>query len=295
MTDLDPFEAVVDCIVFGLRPKNDSVVKSLKWFRGNLTQFKVVDSREFLTNPKLELHSSPYNSITSKMEKAGGRLDDLIILNRGVNIGGCFDHFLAESKITNQYFKYLSGTRAVERYHYTWDPHRDCYFIFDQAKEAKLRAKGETLALGNPDRYERSKLFIPESGQYLMAAYVEEKIYSAYGIMVATQNGRKYDLKYACALINSKLFTFYAIEKEILRKGKKATPHVGVKGLESIPCPLVAKESQVPLINLVDRILITKKHDPDAVTSALEHEINQLVYKLYGLTEEEIGVVERRT
>jgi len=292
VTDLDPFEAVVDCIVFGLRPKNESMDNRLKWFKGNLTHFELVDARDFLGNPKLELHISPHKSIISKVERTKGRLSDLVIVNRGINIGGCFDHFLADRRLTNRYFKYLSGTRSIRKYHYTWDPHRDCYFIFDQAKEAKLRAKGETLVLGNPDRYETTKLFIPESGQCLMAAYVEEKIYSAYGIMVATQKDRKYDLKYTCALINSKLFTFYAIEREILRRGNKATPHIGVKGLESIPCPLLPKESQAPLINLVDRILASKKRDPDSDTTALEREIDQLVYKLYGLTEEEIKIVE---
>ena len=35
-----------------------------------------------------------------------------------------------------------------------------------------------------------------------------------------------------------------------------------------------------------------KKHDPEADTTALEQEIDRLVYDLYGLTEEEIRVVE---
>jgi len=43
---------------------------------------------------------------------------------------------------------------------------------------------------------------------------------------------------------------------------------------------------------LVEQILATKKHNPKADTSKLEAEIDQLVYKLYGLTEEEIRIVE---
>lgn len=42
----------------------------------------------------------------------------------------------------------------------------------------------------------------------------------------------------------------------------------------------------------VDRILATKQRDPEADTSALEREIDRLVYKLYGLTPEEIKLVE---
>jgi hypothetical protein len=43
---------------------------------------------------------------------------------------------------------------------------------------------------------------------------------------------------------------------------------------------------------LIDQILLVKKENPDADTSKLETEIDQLVYKLYGLNEEEIAIVE---
>ena len=35
-----------------------------------------------------------------------------------------------------------------------------------------------------------------------------------------------------------------------------------------------------------------KQQDPSADTSALEAEIDRMVYDLYGLTEEEVGIVE---
>jgi adenine-specific DNA-methyltransferase len=37
-----------------------------------------------------------------------------------------------------------------------------------------------------------------------------------------------------------------------------------------------------------------KKENPDADVSALESEIDQLVYRLYGLTDEEVKIVEGR-
>jgi len=43
---------------------------------------------------------------------------------------------------------------------------------------------------------------------------------------------------------------------------------------------------------LVDRILAAKRADPAADISAWEREIDALVYQLYGLTAEEIAVVE---
>lgn len=45
---------------------------------------------------------------------------------------------------------------------------------------------------------------------------------------------------------------------------------------------------------LVEEILETKKQDPTSDTSTLEAEIDQLVYVLYGMSEEEIGILEGR-
>jgi hypothetical protein len=42
----------------------------------------------------------------------------------------------------------------------------------------------------------------------------------------------------------------------------------------------------------LEKILAQKKKTPDTAVSALETEIDRLVYKLYGLTEEEIQIVE---
>jgi len=44
--------------------------------------------------------------------------------------------------------------------------------------------------------------------------------------------------------------------------------------------------------NLVDQILAAKKENPQADTSIWEREIDDMVYKLYGFTEDEIKIVE---
>ena len=49
------------------------------------------------------------------------------------------------------------------------------------------------------------------------------------------------------------------------------------------------------VISLVDHILSLKKENPYADTSALEAKIDQLVYQLYGLTDEEIAIIENST
>ena len=72
--------------------------------------------------------------------------------------------------------------------------------------------------------------------------------------------------------------------------------------LSKIPIKIVLKKNQKPLIAIVDHILaITKSDDylqnsqKQAKVKALEAEIDQLVYKLYDLTPEEIAIVEGKT
>jgi len=65
--------------------------------------------------------------------------------------------------------------------------------------------------------------------------------------------------------------------------------------IEQIPIPTITptNESIVKQIEaLVDKILAAKNQNPQADTSQLEREIDQLVYKLYDLTEEEIKIIE---
>ena len=45
-------------------------------------------------------------------------------------------------------------------------------------------------------------------------------------------------------------------------------------------------------ITLVGQILSLKQKDPQADTSALEKQIDVMVYKLYGLTYEEVKIIE---
>ena len=54
----------------------------------------------------------------------------------------------------------------------------------------------------------------------------------------------------------------------------------------------MGNEGQRPFYILINQILFLKKSDPQADTSTLEAEIDQLVYELYGLTADEIAIVE---
>ena len=97
-------------------------------------------------------------------------------------------------------------------------------------------------------------------------------------------------LKYLCGMLNAKLSRWFLLQ---------TAPTSGMGTLrwkksyvETIPIPKISKTGQNPITKLVDCILQAKDANPCANTSQMEAELDRLVYKLYGLTEEEISTVE---
>ncbi|GAG95639.1 unnamed protein product, partial [marine sediment metagenome] len=70
--------------------------------------------------------------------------------------------------------------------------------------------------------------------------------------------------------------------------------------MKKLPIKIASKECQNPVIRLVNNIFSITKDDEyfknskkQTKVKAFEREIDKLVYKLYGLTPEEIKIVER--
>ncbi|MGI5060765.1 Eco57I restriction-modification methylase domain-containing protein [Treponema denticola] len=97
----------------------------------------------------------------------------------------------------------------------------------------------------------------------------------------------KIHLLYILAIMNS----HYA--NILLTNIRGGDYHIYPEHIRNIPIPLAPKEQQKPIIDLVDQILIAKQKNPQANTYLLEKQIDQLVYKLYGLTQEEIYSIEK--
>ena len=62
--------------------------------------------------------------------------------------------------------------------------------------------------------------------------------------------------------------------------------------VSEIPIKTFSLEKQLPIIKIVELIVSNKQLNIDADTSDLESQIDKMVYVLYGLTDEEIKIVE---
>lgn len=104
---------------------------------------------------------------------------------------------------------------------------------------------------------------------------------------------KKYSIKYLQAILNSKLIKFYV--NELLYDGTHFYPD----HMKSLPIKILREKEQKPFIDLVEKILAITKDDDylenltkQAKVHEYEKQIDQLVYKLYGLTPAEIKIIE---
>ncbi len=119
------------------------------------------------------------------------------------------------------------------------------------------------------------------------------------GILVKEKFKYVIDIKYLLAILNSKLIEWY-YKKTTVPKANGFFIYK-VMFLRNIYIKIQDyTETKKPLINLVDKILnITKAKDylqnpaKQAKVQKYEKQIDQLVYKLYDLTPEEIKIIEK--
>ena len=91
-------------------------------------------------------------------------------------------------------------------------------------------------------------------------------------------------------LLNSKaVFWFYTKTSTQIRGG---FVRFIAQYVSQIPIPSIKPTQKASISKLVNQILATKRTNPNVDVSELENEIDQIVYLLYGLTPEEIDIVE---
>ncbi len=124
----------------------------------------------------------------------------------------------------------------------------------------------------------------------ITASYSEIELYNTPSIInIIEPTNDKKKLITLLGLLNSRLYSWYHYKMHSKAQAKTSIPKILVKEVRTLPIHI-----DLPpyfIIN-VNQILTLKKENPEADTSALEAEIDQMVYKLYGLTKEEIKIIE---
>jgi hypothetical protein len=131
----------------------------------------------------------------------------------------------------------------------------------------------------------------------IMATYDKKGFLTLDTVMNTVLTDKNYSYEYILAILNSRLaewFYYWFVYNRAVR-----TMHFDEYYMGKLPIKQIDKRQQTPFIDLVSQILsLTQSEDylsnpqKQAKVKELEKKINQLVYKLYGLTEEEIKIIE---
>ena len=135
--------------------------------------------------------------------------------------------------------------------------------------------------------FEKPKIIYPEMTKFLnFTLDLEDKYYTNNKNFIFT--GER--LYWLTSFFNSQLWGYCFRDNfpELLG----GTRELRKVFFEKIPVKQITDKEELPFKKLVEKIIGAKKKDPSADTSKWEKEIDEMVYKFYGLTEEEIKIVE---
>jgi hypothetical protein len=147
-------------------------------------------------------------------------------------------------------------------------------------KNKKRIGMGETIIYENP------KLFIRQSAKELIASIDMGKSAANNSLYIFSLRNNSthsiFVLKFLCGWLNSDLMTFYAQQQNIIRFAQGKQPQIKISDLGTIPFPRDF-DFQEKIVSIVEKISIDC-----ADKKTLQHEIDQLVYQYYALTEAQI-------
>ena len=249
-------------------------------------------------DPQKEISLPKNSSMLEKIEASGKLLFEIGDVRTGVNIGGVKKYFLSND---SSKYPFISGGDNVRAYYINYPTNlqikkEETHFDFNKKIEKDIWDKKiGTPSIGeNNNRFIRPKIIIRQGDIRITAALdINNKFHCGYTLFTFNvDNDDVQVLKYILGILNSTLITYYMKEKNWIKIIPGKNPQIRVDSVKKIPICINQKSYNNQIIGLVDQILKAKQLNPMVDTSSLDLEIDKLVYQIYGLTEEEIKIVE---
>ena len=216
-------------------------------------------------------------NLAIRLIKANAKLGEFLSISEGLRIPSKYEIESGDIGIVKQY--------QFEK----WTIVRDGSFI---TKKNLTKVISETS-----DRYQKiikDKILIAEDALIITATIDTDKNIPQGGVYFGVTTQKDIQVFSVLGILNSLLLSFlYRILFGGMHMGSGYLRY-RTSFLENLPFPSLLSKQEQSLTKLVTKILTAKRADPQADTSALEGEIDQLVYQLYGLTEDEVKIVEGR-
>ena len=224
---------------------------------------------------RLELVTLP--NIEEKLNSITTQIMDISISARGILAD---ENDYAEMKVNNEYEPIFSG--RLDRYSL------ESNYRFIKYGE-NLKEKPSSFEFFKGERILIRKIVSRKFR--IIATLAKEKFVNKKDIYIFKNNSKDFSNKYLLGIINSKLLSFIKTKSSNAAKKDDFT-QLTLNDIRNIRIPIPNKDIKGKFEDIIDMILNAKKEDSNSETALLEKEIDRMVYALYGLTEEEIRMVD---
>lgn len=305
-------EEILDCSKFKIF-ESATVMNTINLFRRNGIEGSLCGYRntqkatDFLSLVSEDRMFLPMESLLQMNQNwaLAFRLSPAIvgIVNKVFNSGNPLSDYFSTSQGLIAYDKYQGQSQEIIKNRaYHFDSYREglkkCLWGED-VKRYALQWNGKEWidyceGIANPRKPEffiGKRLLVREiTNPSIFAVITSEELYNDPAVIIV-KDGEQYSLEVVLAILNSKLATFYHFNHSP-KATKGAFPKILVQDIKDFPLPSINNEQKDKLVQKSTAILSAKESNPQSDTSAEEHEIDRLVYELYGLTNGEVKIID---
>jgi len=293
---------------------NGAVVDDVHFFSTDSQAYVKMEQKHFREQPNFNffIMNKEHFDLIVKIKTSNTTLSDICSVYNGANTGNMAKILLSKEKVDYRYIKILEG-KNISRYTICWNGLYICYdpSLRDKIDIKSLDTRQKTIdfALRDPAIFHTDKIILRQTADRLIGTFDDEHYITRHSthLILMKKDISQINLKYILGLFNSRLLTYY-YQKIIPEVGKTfaevKTVNVGRLPIRTIdfsgPEDVARHDKMVKLVeNMLDlhRRLSESKtgHEKTLLSRQIEttdRQIDALVYELYGLSEEEIAIVE---
>jgi len=199
--------------------------------------------------------------------------------------------FTSENQKNDNFLPFFDG-KHIGRYSLLWE------------KNNWLNYGKWLAAPRDSENFKGEKILIRKIiGNTLIATYIPETSYCNTLLHVLkVRSGMPCKYEFLLGILNSHFIGWY-FKKKFQISADDTFPQIMIRDIMQFPIPRADKACHDKMVQLVEQMLTLNKQLPEAKTSheqtllqrqidATDRQIDKLVYELYGLTPEEIAIVE---
>jgi len=257
-----------------------------------------IEQSVFLNNPSYSFNifvEQNEGHLFSKMKNISLDMENEISVSNGI---ATFANKQGISEINkNKTYKKLLMGKDIKKYFHEWHGK-----YIEYIPQKLQRARDENIFLA------KEKLIMQRIGGILVTSYDNEQYYTFNSVNnILSKANSNYSLKFIMALFNSKLFNFYYVKN--FTNNSSLTVNISKTYIDKLPLVIInfddinSVKKHDNLVSLADKMIELKQKEAAELNQQLktmitrqiegiDKAIDAAVYGLYGLSEDEIKVVE---